>query len=124
MQYIISGLVMLTIDIIYLSLTGHEFKGMVKKIQKSPFAMRMSGVIASYLFMILGLNTFIIREKRTPLEAAILGFVIYGVFDAVNYAIFSKYDLLIGLKDTFWGATLFYMTTYLTYKISKLIYHK
>ena len=54
------------------------------------------------------------------MDAAILGLVIYGVFDAVNYAIFSKYDLLIALKDTFWGATLFYMTTYLTYKINKL----
>lgn len=124
MQYIISGLVMLAIDIIYLSLTGHEFKGMVKKIQKSPFAMRMSGAVASYVLMILGLNTFIIREKRSPVEAAMLGLVIYGVFDAVNYAIFSKYDLVIALKDAFWGATLFYMTTYLTYNISKLIYHK
>ena len=120
MQYIISGLIMLVIDIIYLSLTGHEFTGMVKKIQKSPFAMRMSGAITSYILMILGLNTFIIREKKTPMDAAILGLVIYGVFDAVNYAIFSKYDLLIALKDTFWGATLFYVTTYLTYKISKM----
>ena len=124
MQYIISGLIMLTIDIIYLSLTGHEFKGMVNKIQKSPFTIRISGAVASYLLMILGLNTFIIREKKSPVEAAIMGLVIYGVFDAVNYAIFSKYDLFIGLKDTFWGATLFYTTTYLTYKISKLIYHK
>jgi uncharacterized membrane protein len=118
MQYIISGLIMLVIDIIYLSLTGHEFKGMVKKIQKSSFAIRMSGAIVSYILMILGLNTFIIREKGSPMDAAILGLVIYGVFDAVNYAIFSKYDLLIALKDTFWGATLFYMTTYLTYKIN------
>jgi uncharacterized membrane protein len=53
------------------------------------------------------------------MEAALLGLVIYGVFDTVNYAIFSKYDLIIALKDAFWGATLFYMTTYITYQISK-----
>ena len=119
MQFVISGIIMLVIDFIYLSLTAHEFKDMVKKIQKSPFTMRLGGAIASYILMIVGLNTFIIKEKKSPEEAALLGLVIYGVFDAVNYAIFSKYDLLIALKDAVWGAVLFYMTTYLTYRISK-----
>ena len=119
MQFVISGIIMLVIDFIYLSLTAHEFKGMVKEIQKSPFTMRLGGAIASYILMIVGLNTFIIKEKKSPKEAALLGLVIYGVFDAVNYAIFSKYDLLIALKDVVWGAVLFYITTYLTYRISK-----
>ncbi len=119
MQFLISGITMLVIDLIYLSLTAHEFKGMVKTIQKSPFTMRLAGAIASYILMIVGLNAFIIKENKSPMDAALLGLVIYGVFDAVNYAIFSKYDLIIALKDTFWGATLFYMTTYITYKLTK-----
>ena len=119
MQFVISGIIMLVIDFIYLSLTAHEFKDMVKNIQKSPFTMRLGGAIASYILMIVGLNTFIIKDKKNPEEAALLGLVIYGVFDAVNYAIFSKYDLIIALKDAFWGATLFYMTTYITYKLTK-----
>lgn len=119
MQYVVSGIIMLVIDLIYLSLTAHEFKNMVKNIQKSPFTMRLGGAIASYILMIIGLNTFIIKENKSPMEAALLGLVIYGVFDTVNYAIFSKYDLIIALKDAFWGATLFYITTYITYQISK-----
>jgi len=92
---------------------------MVKNIQKQPIIIRLGGVFASYLFPILGLNTFIIKENRTPMEAALLGLIIYGTFDAVNYTLFSKYKLKLAIQDTLWGATLFYLTTYMTYFILK-----
>ena len=48
MQFVISGIIMLVIDFIYLSLTAHEFKDMVKNIRRiekilgnSSFGMRV-----------------------------------------------------------------------------------
>ena len=107
------------INFIYLSLTLPMFKNMVKQIQKSPVIVRPGGVIASYILPILGLNIFILKENKSPLEAGLLGFIMYGVFDAVNYTLFTKYNLKLAIIDTLWGATLFYLTTYLTYLFTK-----
>lgn len=127
MDLIISGFVLIIIDYIYLSLTGHTFKNMVKTIQKAPVIVRYNGAVASYILILLGLYFFILKQKKHPKEAALLGFIIYGVFDAVNYALFSKYDLKIGIMDAIWGGILFYITTHLTYTISNyfsLLYNK
>ena len=119
MQLIISGIILIVIDFIYLSLTLPIFLNMVKQIQKSPVIVRPGGVIASYILPILGLNIFILKENKSPLEAGLLGFIMYGVFDAVNYTLFTKYNLKLAIMDTLWGAALFYITTYLTYSFLK-----
>ena len=115
MQLIISGIILIMIDFIYLSLTLPTFKNMVKQIQKSPVIVRPGGVVVSYILPILGLNMFILKDNKSPIEAGLLGFIMYGVFDAVNYTLFTKYNLKLAIIDTLWGATLFYITTYLTY---------
>ena len=66
--------------------------------------------------MIVVLYYFIIKEKKTPNEAFILGFCIYGIFDFTNYALFNDYELLPSVVDMVWGGILFYLTTYITYK--------
>ena len=50
-------------------------------------------------------------------RAGILGFVIYGTFDFTNLAVFSNYELFLGILDTFWGAILFSLTTYISLSI-------
>ena len=119
MQLIISGLIFIAIDYIYLSLTLNMFKKMIKQIQKSPMVTRPEGIIISYILPILGLNIFILKENKSPLEAGLLGFIMYGVFDAVNYTLFTNYNLKLAIMDTLWGGTLFYITTYLTYLFTK-----
>jgi uncharacterized membrane protein len=46
-----------------------------------------------------------------------LGMVIYGVYETTTYAILQKWRLETVVKDTLWGGILFYLTTFLTYKI-------
>ena len=115
MQLIISSIILLIIDFTYLSLTSSKVLNMVKQIQQSTPVVRPEGALASYILLIMGLNTFILNEKKDPMKAALLGFIIYGVFDAVNYALFKKYTLSAALQDALWGGILFYTTTYLTY---------
>ena len=66
MQLLISGIILIMIDFIYLSLTLPMFKNMVKQIQKSPVIVRPGGVIASYILPIVGLNIFILKENKSP----------------------------------------------------------
>lgn len=111
----ISTIILLLLDIIYLNFMTGDFKEMVKNIQGLPIAPRTAGAIVSYILIIWALNKFILDENKTPMDAAILGLVIYGVFDSVNYAIFRNYSIKVGVMDTLWGAILLATTTYLTY---------
>jgi len=59
-------------------------------------------------------------ERKSPNDAFLLGFCIYGVFDFTNVAIFKKYKYVPSVVDMFWGGILFYITTWVTYKILKI----
>jgi uncharacterized membrane protein len=107
---------MLTLDSMYLSnIGGPLFAKMVKGIQKEEMKINMFGAIGSYLLIILVLYKFIIVERKSPNDAFLLGFCIYGIFDLTNIAIFKNYRLLPALLDTLWGGVLFYLVTKFTY---------
>ena len=46
-------------------------------------------------------------------DASILGWVIYGVYESTNLAVFKKWDLKTVLVDGIWGGILFGLTTYI-----------
>jgi len=107
---------MLALDSVYLSnIGGPLFAKMVKGIQKDEMKINIFGAIGSYLLLILVLYKFIIVERKSPSDAFLLGFCIYGVFDFTNIAIFKNYSLLPALLDTLWGGVLFYIVTKITY---------
>lgn len=112
----------LVLDSIYLSLIGGPlFDPMIKKIQSNKMKVNLYGASVVYILMIVVLYYFIIKEKKTPNEAFILGFCIYGIFDFTNYALFNDYELLPSVVDMVWGGILFYLTTYITYKYMSMI---
>jgi uncharacterized membrane protein len=116
MDYIVPAFTMLALDSVYLSnIGGPLFAKMVKGIQKDEMKINIFGAIGSYLLLILVLYKFIIVERKSPSDAFLLGFCIYGVFDFTNIAIFKNYSLLPALLDTLWGGVLFYIVTKITY---------
>lgn len=116
MDYIVPAFTMLTVDSLYLSnIGGPLFAKMVKGIQKDEMKINLFGAIGSYLLLILVLYKFIIVERKSPSDAFLLGFCIYGIFDFTNIAIFKNYRLLPAFTDTLWGGVLFYIVTKITY---------
>ena len=115
--YIISSIILLLLDAIYLNQISPYFNSMIKEVQGSKISMNMTGVVLSYLFLIFGLNYFIIKNKRDVVEATLLGMVIYGVYDSTNIALIDKWSLKLGAIDTIWGGVLFGLTTHLTYSV-------
>lgn len=115
---IIVGLIMLVIDTIYLQfIAADPFMRMVETIQKSKKNIDYLAAVFVYLLMTGGEYYFIIKDKKTPMDAFLLGILIYGVFDLTNKAVFTKYKWNIALQDMFWGGVLFYTTTFIFYKI-------
>lgn len=111
------SIIMVLLDAIYLTATRSIFGAVVAKIQRVALQMRLEGAVVVYALLVIGLYKFIISERRSVSDAAILGLVIYGVFDFTNYAIFKNYDMMTALMDTAWGSILMALTTYLVYKV-------
>ena len=86
---------------------------MVKKIQGTPLKMELLPTIACYIILVSSLYYFVINKKGSYLDAFLLGFFIYGVYDTTNMAIFKDWSLGVGLIDLTWGGFLFLITTYL-----------
>ena len=121
MDYIISAFTMLTLDAIYLSnIGGPLFNPMIKDIQGEKMTVNFYGAIIVYILMLFILYKLIIKERKSPNDAFLLGFCIYGVFDFTNIAIFKKYKYFVAILDMIWGGILFYITTRITYKLLKI----
>ena len=115
-----SAVILLSLDFIYLKLTKSVFQTQVFKIQHVIMNVKFIPAILCYLFLVIGLNYFILQPHRTILEAFLLGFIIYGVFDSTNLAIFKNYEWNVAIMDTVWGGILFALTTWIIYTFNNM----
>jgi uncharacterized membrane protein len=102
--------IMLVIDGFYLAFTSKQFVQMIERIQHLKVSIRWTGAVISYLFMALLLVLFAIQRKTTLIETFLLGLLAYGIYDSVNYALFTKWDAWIAIQDSVWGGILFVLT--------------
>ena len=115
-RVIFSSIILLILDSIYLGFNRKTWESQVVKIQRVVMKVKFLPAFLCYILLIFALNYFILRTKRPVLDAFLLGFVIYGVFDLTNLAIFKKYDNMVALMDMLWGGTLFALTAYIIYQ--------
>jgi uncharacterized membrane protein len=113
----VSAFILVFIDSIYLTLITPLFSKQIEIIQSSHIKINYLSAIMSYIFLLFALNYFIINSKRSVQEAFLLGFLIYGVYETTNKALFSKWTWLTVFIDTLWGGILFALTTYIVYHI-------
>lgn len=111
-----SAIILIIIDSIYLSLLKGYFSKQVQAVQKTPLQVNIFSMIICYLFIIIGLNYFIIQSKsdKTVFNAFLLGIIIYGVYETTNLSIFTKWSWITVIIDTLWGGILFALTTWIT----------
>ena len=126
----LSAGIMLLLDFAFLSLISGYFSKMLYQIQKSPLKVNFGVAGITYLLMVFALNYFILQKsgiksrmqsKLPIIDAFLLGFVIYGIYETTNLATITNWSYKLALIDTFWGGTLFALTTYFTCKILHLI---
>jgi uncharacterized membrane protein len=117
-QFILTAVVLLAIDAIYLKFIGGPFYSLaVKKIQGSEIKFRMYSAFIVYIILITGLYYFVIGPNKTYKEGAFFGLAVYGVFDFTNHAILDNYSLPLAMMDTIWGMILCGTTTFIMTKI-------
>jgi uncharacterized membrane protein len=118
--FLITAILLVVIDFIYLNIIRSYFENQVKIVQGAPLQVNFLGLILCYIFLIFGLNYFIIKSKRSAYDAFLLGILIYGVFETTNYALFKKWSIFTVILDTLWGGTLFAIVTFIINNLRSL----
>ena len=89
------------------------FNNQIQSVQGSAPKMNYLGAALCYIFLIAGINYFIIKPKKSVSDAFLLGIVIYGVYETTNLALLKNWSILTVIIDTLWGGLLFASTTYI-----------
>jgi uncharacterized membrane protein len=114
---LISVVILLTLDLLFLYANQTMFQKQVALVQRSPLRLRMASAVACYILLIFGLYYFILLPKRPIVDAVFLGLIIYGVYETTTYALLTNWSLNTVLIDTLWGGALLGLTTAFTYKL-------
>lgn len=113
--------IFLVLDVAFLSFQRNTFETQIYAIQKEKIQLNIPSAIVCYVFLLVGLYYFILKDRKSPLEAMLLGLVIYAVYETTTYALLKNWKLQTVMIDTLWGGTLFYLTTYFTYLFSNYL---
>jgi uncharacterized membrane protein len=92
------------------------FSKQIVQVQGSPLVMDFFAGILCYIALAIGLYYFVLREKRSILDAFLLGIVIYAVYETTTKALLKKWSYKIVIMDTLWGGILFTLTTFVLRK--------
>ena len=109
-----TALFVLIADYLWLSYFGtHMFIPMVEEISRQPFSFNATAAVIAYAILIIGIHYFCVANQNATLQSsALFGFVLYGLFDATNMAIFPRYKWNVAIIDTLWGTFLAAATHY------------
>ncbi len=110
---LLSAIIMLSIDFVYLNVFKGFFDKQIQLVQGSQLKINYLGAALCYIFLIAGINYFIIKPKKSVSDAFLLGIVIYGVYETTSYALLKDWSIFTVIIDTLWGGLLFASTTYL-----------
>lgn len=119
-SFLISSILILLIDSVYLNLFSGYFANQVKNVQNSSLKLNLTGAALAYLFIIIIFNYFVLGFKMNLSESFLLGLSVYGVYEGTTYAIFKNWSLLSVFIDTLWGGVLFFLTNYIMQLLKKI----
>jgi uncharacterized membrane protein len=110
--------VLIIVDLIWVTLNKPMYKSLVFGVTNRAMDINLPSAIVAYSLMIVGfvaivLPQIIVKPGSSILDFAmtalryggLFGLVVYGIFNATNYAIFKNYSLKVSLIDTLWGIT-------------------
>ena len=110
---LLSTVLILVIDSVYLKTYGPLFHTLIKNIQGTELKLNLYGAFFSLLCIVVLFNYFVIYKNASLFEAFLLGFLTYGIFEGTNKALFSKWTTNVMIIDSLWGGLLFTIVLYI-----------
>jgi uncharacterized membrane protein len=112
-------IVFLSLDFGFLYSMSSMFNKQIVAVQGSPVVFDVYAAALCYIALIFGIYYFIIREKKSILEAFYLGVIIYAVYETTTLALLKNWTYKTAIIDTTWGGILFALTTFIVYALKK-----
>lgn len=123
-QVLVAFIIMLILDLSWITFMTPLYNLNFSNIQNSNMVLRISGAFVAYFLMFLTLTLFVFPAiSKDPSKnklylalkySGLLGFLIYGIYNATNYATFKNYSLFISIIDTLWGTTVYTLSVLIT----------
>ncbi len=118
-------------DFIWLGFVMKDFNmqqlAKIGRIENGVFQMDYIAASITYFLMALAVTHYALPRLtrqdslvKVFFSGAILGLIIYGVFDMTNLAILKDYPLAFVAPDMAWGAFVFGLVTVITSKLTTL----
>ena len=118
--FIISLVLFIILDGIWISTNFNYYMTVLKKIQKEPFVVKIPPIIISYICLSIALYLYLkfiiyeIKEQKksnkyliTILYGFLFGLAVYGTYSFTSCTYYKNYTYYDGFKDTLWGIILF-----------------
>ena len=118
--FIISLVLFIILDGIWISTNFNYYMTVLKKIQKEPFVVKIPPIIISYICLSIALYLYLkfiiyeIKEQKkynkyliTVLYGFLFGLAVYGTYSFTSCTYYKNYTYYDGFKDTLWGIILF-----------------
>jgi uncharacterized membrane protein len=120
-EFIVTFIVFLSLDSIYLTSMKSYFDNQIKTIQGQVIQMNILAALLCYISLTFGVYYFVIRQKKSLTDAFLLGLMVYTVYEFTNWALFMNWKPTTVIIDSLWGATLFTLTTLIVNYILSMI---
>jgi len=129
-KYLIVSIVLLVLDVAWITLNMTAYSSVIQKVQKSPVSLRNEHAFIAYIIILFSVlyvaipfttqnmksgNNANSIEKKLLLSfmyGGAVGFSIYGIYNFTSLAIYKDIDSTIGIMDTLWGTALYTLTTF------------
>jgi uncharacterized membrane protein len=120
-KLLITAIVFVIIDGIFLTMMKPYFENQVKIVQGSALKVNITATLLCYVFLIFGIYYFIIQPNKSVQDAFLFGIVIYAVYETTSRALLTKWKWTTVFIDTLWGGILFALTAWIMKKATKLV---
>jgi uncharacterized membrane protein len=107
-QWLLVSLMMLLIDIPWLTWTSESTAAVIKGVQGSPLKFRPEAALLVYPAM-----GYLLLRANSMTEAFLIGLAAYLIYDFTNYATLTNYPLWFAVRDSLYGGLLFAVSYYL-----------
>lgn len=111
-RYILASVALVFLDGLFIWYQSSVFTRQLELIQGKT-KMKLFGVLFCYACLLFALNYFVLYQKKSVLDAFLLGLCIYGVYEGTTYATLHKWPLSLVIIDTLWGGVLFASSTWI-----------
>ena len=133
LKYFIISIVIIFLDIAWISLNLTKYSKEVLKVQKAAMSLRYEHAIIAYIIILFSILYIAIPFTQQSIKinngnknintenkllyafmyGGALGFSVFGIYNFTSLAIYKDLNFTIAITDTIWGTTLYTLSTFI-----------